>query len=72
MVGTSAFLVFTTVVIARKINKINQFYRVSISDIVSDILKRNKTSVNAEEMVSKLRGILRARAVESFKPGVAN
>ena len=58
VVGTSAFIVFTTVIIARKINKINQFYRVSISDVVTDILKRNKTSVNAAEIVSKLRGIL--------------
>ena len=58
VIGTSAFIVFTTVVVARKINKRNLYYRLSISSIVSDILKRNKTSVSTAEIVSKLRDIL--------------
>ena len=70
VVGTSAFIVFTTVIIARKINKINLYYRLSISSIVSDILKRNKTSVSTAEIVNKLRDIL-VTPVENLKPDVA-
>lgn len=71
VVGTSAFIVLTTVIIARKINKLNLYYRMSISSIVTDILKRNKASVSTSEIVNKLRDIL-VTPVENLKLDAAN
>lgn len=71
VVGTSAFIVLTTMIIARKINKLNLYYRMSISSIVTDILKRNKASVSTSEIVNKLRDIL-VTPVENLKLDAAN